>query len=82
MAETRARKQKSIVSQAESIIPKASDLIMRISNGLVDPTISSEILKSFASEARILFNGVSEVLSELKEFCDEEDINKFNCRLR
>ena len=55
---------------------------MRISNGLVDPTISSEILKSFASEARILFNGVSEVLSELKEFCDEEDINKFNCRLR
>ena len=81
MAETRARKQKSIVSQAESIIPKASDLIMRISNGLVDPTISSEILKSFASEARILFNGVSEVLSELKEFCDEEDINKFQSQL-
>ena len=81
MAETRARKQKSIMSQAESNIPKASNLIMPISNGLVDPTISSEILKSFASEARILFNGVPEVLSELKEFCDEEDINKFQSQL-
>ena len=45
---------------------------MRISGGLVDPTISSDTLKSFANEARILYNGVSEVLSELKEFCDEE----------
>ena len=81
MAETRARKQKSVVSQAESIIPKASDLIMRISGGLVDPNISSDTLKSFANEARIFYNGVSEVLSELKEFCDEEDINKFQSHL-
>ena len=81
MAETRARKQKSVISHAESIIPKASDLIMRISNSLVDPTISAQTLESFASESRILFNGVSEALSELKEFCEEEDINRFQTQL-
>ena len=60
MAETRARKQKSVVSQVESIIPKANDLIMNVSGGLIDPTISSENLQGFASETRILYSGVSE----------------------
>ena len=81
MAETRARKQKSVVSQVESIIPKANDLIMHVSGGLIDPTISSENLQGFASETRILYSGVSETLSELKEFCDQDEIDKFQSQL-
>ena len=81
MAETRARKQKSVVSQVESIIPKANDLIMNVSGGLIDPTISSESLQGFASETRILYSGVSETLSELKEFCDQDEIDKFQSQL-
>ena len=81
MAETRARKQKSVVSQVESIIPKANDLIMNVSGGLIDPTISSESLQGFASETRILYSGVSETLSELKEFCDQDKIDKFQSQL-
>ena len=81
MAETRARKQKSVVSQVESIIPKANDLIMNVSGGLFDPTISSESLQGFASETRILYSGVSETLSELKEFCDQDEIDKFQSQL-
>ena len=81
MAETRARKQKSIVSQVESIIPKANDKIMHVSVGLMDPTISSQVLDSYVGETRGLYTGVSDVLSELKEFCDEEVVNSFQSQL-
>ena len=81
MAETRARKQKSVVSHVESIIPKANDLIMNVSGGLIDSTILSQSLHGFASETRILYSGVSETLSELKEFCDQDEIDKFQSQL-
>ena len=63
MAETRARKQKSIVSQVESIIPKANDKIMHVSVGLMDPTFSSQVLDCYVGETRGLYTGVSDVLS-------------------
>ena len=55
MAETRARKQKSVVSNVQSIIPKANDLIMHVSDNLNDPLNQVHTLNSFASDTRSLY---------------------------
>ena len=81
MAETRARKQKSVVSNVQSIIPKANDLIMHVSDNLNDPLNQVHTLNSFASDTRSLYAEVSDVLSELKQFCEEEDVDRFEAHL-
>ena len=81
MAETRARKQKSVVSNVQSIIPKANDLIMHVSDNLNDPLNQAHTLNSFASDTRSLYAEVSDVLSELKQFCEEEDVDRFEAHL-
>ena len=63
MVETIEGKPKSFVIQVESIIHKANDKIMHVSVGLMDPTISSQVLDSYVGETRGLYTGVSDVLS-------------------
>ena len=44
MSETRARKQVSVHSRVSSFMPKANDLVVKVSSAIVSPSITLDAL--------------------------------------
>ena len=81
MSETRARKQVSVLSRISSFMPKANDLVVEVSSAIVSPSITLDALQDFSRDIRSLYSQVPELLSDLREFCDDDSQTKFLCQL-
>ena len=73
MPETRARKQDSVLSRVSSVMLKANNLVIEVSSTIFSDSITRDALHSFADRIRSLYSHVSESLSDLCEFCDDEN---------
>ena len=81
MSETRARKQASILSRISSCLPEANGLVIEVSSAIVSPSITLDALKNFSDQIRLLYTNISDSLSELREFCDDDSQTRFGSQL-
>ena len=81
MPETRARKQDSVLSRVSSVMLKANNLVIEVSSTIFSDSITRDALHSFADQIRSLYSHVSESLSDLREFCDDENQTRFLSQL-
>ena len=81
MSETRARKHVSVLNRISLFIPKANDFVVEVSSAIVSPSITLDALQHYSSDTRSLYSHVAELLSDLREFCDDDSQTKFLCQL-
>ena len=77
MPETRASKQVSVLSQISSVMLKANNLVFEVSSVIFSDSITLDALHSFADQTRSLYSRVFESISDLREFCDDENKTLF-----
>ena len=81
MSETRARKQVSVLSRISLFMPKANDFVVEVSSRILSPSITLDALQHYSSDTRSLYSQVAELLSDLREFCNDDSQTKFLCQL-
>ena len=81
MPETRASKQVSVLSRVSSVLLQANNLVIEVSSIIFSDSITLEALHSFADKTRSLYSHVSESLSDLREFCDDENQTRYTSQL-
>ena len=62
-------------------MPKANDLVLEVSSAIVSPSITLDALQDFSTDIRSLYSQIPELLSDLREFCDDDSLTKFLCQL-
>ena len=77
MPETRAGKQVFVFSRVSSVMLEANCLAIEVSSAIFSDSITLEALHSFADKTRSLYSHVSESLSDLREFCDDENQTQY-----
>ena len=81
MPGTRATKQESVLEHISSLLPEENDLVVRISEIVVDPQVDDIVLNDSLSECKEMHADLSSTLKDLKEFCSNDDRTRFESSL-
>ena len=73
MPGTRATKQESVLEHISSL-PEANDLVVSISEIVVDPQVADQVLNDSLAQCKEMHADLSSTLKDLKEFCSDPDV--------
>ena len=81
MPDTRSSKQEAVLEHISSLLPEANDLVVRISEIVVDPEIDDLYLNSSLVQCKEMHADLSSTLKDLKDFCSDDDRYRFESSL-
>ena len=81
MPGTRATKQEAVLERISSLMPEANDLVVRLSEIVVDPNVDDQVLNDSLAECREMHADLSSTLKDLKEFGSDGDRARFESSL-
>ena len=81
MPPTRATKQETVLEHISSLMPDANDLVVSISEIVVDPQVADQVLNDSLAECKEMHSDLSSTLKDLKEFCSDDDRARFESSL-
>ena len=81
MPDTRSSKQEAVLEHISSLLPVANDLVIRISEIVIDHHIDDISLNSSLAECREMHGNLSSALKDVKDFCSDDDRYRFESSL-
>ena len=77
MPPTRATKQETVLEHISSLLPDANDLVVSISEIVVDPQVDDQVLNDSLAQCKEMHADLSTTLKDLKEFCSDTDVARY-----
>ena len=81
MPDTRSSKQEAVLEHISSLLPEANDLVVRISEIVIDPDIDDISLNDSLTECKEMHRNLSSALKDVKDFCSDDDRYRFESSL-